>query len=161
MLRSLHVSRAPRRPAQGLASPAQSAAAHSACRMPVGAMGTLADFAGNAVVVFFGLTERPDVCPTALSRDIELCKLLGADGDKIQVVFVTVDPKRDTSAVLRKCMKAFDPNFAALRGEARSHTMDHVAAAYAFVPQGLLRLVLGHELSAEDVASNLRVLPRG
>ena len=101
----------------------------------MGATGTLAEFAGNAVVVFFGLTQRPDVCPTSLSRDIELCKLLGADGDKTQEVFVTVEPKRDMSAVLRRYIKAFDPNFAALRGDARSYTLDHAAASYAFVPR--------------------------
>jgi protein SCO1/2 len=161
MLRGLHDSKAPRRLAQGLASPARSTAAHSACRMRMGATGTLADFARSAVLVFFGLTQRPVVCLAALSRDIDLCEVLGADGDKIQVVFVTVASERDMSAVLRMYMKALNPNFAALHGDACSYTMDHAAASYAFVPQGLLRLLLGSDLSAEDVAPKLRVLPRG
>jgi protein SCO1/2 len=127
----------------------------------MGASGTLAGFARSAVLVFFGLAQRLDVCIAALSLDIDLCEVLEADGDKIQVVFVTVASKRDMSAVLRMYMKALNPNFAALHGDARSYTMDHAAASYAFVPQGLLRLLLGSDLSAEDVAPKLRVLPRG
>lgn len=117
----------------------------------------------------------------SLSQAIEVPKLLRADDDKIQVAFGTVDPNRDTPEVLREYIKAFDPNFLALCGDARSladmpkefkvfyqkvppassYTLDHTAVSYVSDPQGRLRLVLRHEHSAEDVASDLRVLQLG
>jgi len=141
---------------------------------------SLSEFKGKVVLVFFGFAQCPDVCPTALGRAIEVRKLLGADGDKVQVVFVTVDPERDTPEVLREYMKAYDPSFIALRGSAEqltatakefkvffqkvptssSYTMDHTAVTYAFDPQGRLRLALKHEQSAQDVAADLRNLLR-
>lgn len=146
-----------------------------------GAMRSLGEFKGKVVLVFFGFAQCPDVCPTALGRDIEVRKLLGADGDKVQVVFITVDPERDTPEVLREYMKAYDPSFIALRGDAEqlaatakefkvyfqkvptkgSYTMDHTAVTYAFDPQGRVRLVLKHDQSAQEIASDLRNLLRG
>ena len=141
---------------------------------------SLAEFKGKVVLVFFGFAQCPDVCPTALGRAIEVRKLLGADGERVQVVFITVDPERDTPQVLREYMKAYDPSFIALRGNAEqlaatakefkvyfqkvptssSYTMDHTAVTYAFDPQGRLRLALKHEQSAQDVAADLRNLLR-
>lgn len=148
---------------------------------PGGSTRSLAEFKGKVVLVFFGFTQCPDVCPTALGRAIEVRKLLGADGDKVQVVFITVDPERDTPQILREYMKAFDPSFIALRGNAEqvaatakefkvffqkvptkgSYTMDHTAVTYAFDPHARLRLALKHEQSAPEIASDLRNLLRG
>lgn len=146
-----------------------------------GAMRSLGEFKGKVVLVFFGFVQCPDVCPTALVRAIQVRKLLGVDGDKVQVVFITVDPERDTPEVLRDYMKAYDPSFIALRGNAEqlaaaakefkvffqkvptksSYTMDHTALTYAFDPTGRLRLALKHEQSAQEIASDLRNLLRG
>jgi protein SCO1/2 len=146
-----------------------------------GAMRSLGEFKGKVVLVFFGFAQCPDVCPTALGRSIDVRKLLGANGDKVQVVFITVDPERDTPEVLREYMKAYDPSFIALRGNAEqlaatakefkvyfqkvptkgSYTMDHTAVTYAFDPQGRVRLVLKHDQSAQEIASDLRNLLRG
>lgn len=145
-----------------------------------GAPRTLADFKGKIVMVFFGFTQCPDVCPTALARATEVRKLLGPDAAKVQVIFVTVDPERDIPELLRNYMKAFDPTFVALRGDAQStadtakefkvfyqkvptsssYTMDHTAVTYVFNPQGRLRLALRHEQSAQDVAADLKILLR-
>jgi protein SCO1 len=141
---------------------------------------TLADFKGKVVLLFFGFTQCPDVCPTALSRAVEVRKLLGADGAKVAVVMLSVDPERDTPEVLREYVKAFDPEFVALRGDAQStaatakefkvfyqkvatsgsYTMDHTAVTYAFDPRGRLRLAIRHPQSAEEVAADLKVLLR-
>lgn len=145
---------------------------------PEGAMRSLGEFKGKVVLVFFGFAQCPDVCPTTLGRAIEVRKLLGADGNKVQVVLITVDPERDTPEVLREYMKAYDPSFIALRGNAEqvaatakefkvffqkvptkgSYTMDHTAVTYAFDPKGSVRLALRHEQSAADVAADLKVL---
>ena len=137
---------------------------------------TVADFKGKAVVVFFGFTQCPDVCPTALTRAAEIKRLLGADGDRLQVVFITIDPERDTSEVLAAYVTAFDPSFIALRGDldqtaqtakdfrvfymkvptGSSYTMDHSTLSYVYAPQGKLRLVLRHQQTAEDCAADLR-----
>jgi protein SCO1/2 len=136
----------------------------------------LADFKGKAMMVFFGFTQCPDVCPTALARAVEVKRLLGEDGAKLQVVFVTVDPERDTPAVLKAYLGAFDPGFIALRGNAErlaatardfkifyqkvptgsSYTMDHSAISYVFDPQGRLRLALSHNQSAQACADDIR-----
>jgi protein SCO1 len=143
-----------------------------------GATRTLAEFKGKLVMVFFGFTQCPDVCPTTLSRAVEVRKLLGPDADKVQVVLVTVDPERDTPDVLRDYVKAFDPSFVALRGDeattaatakefkvffqkvptSSSYTMDHTAVTYVFDPKGRLRLALRHEQSAADVAGDFKTL---
>jgi len=139
---------------------------------------SLADFKGKAVLLFFGFTQCPDVCPTALARAAEVKKLLGADGERLQVVFVTVDPERDTPEILKAYMAAFDPGFVALRGSPEqlaatakdfkifyqkvptgdSYSMDHTAISYAFDRQGRLRLALSHQLSARAYTADIRKL---
>lgn len=136
---------------------------------------SLADFKGKAVMLFFGFTQCPDVCPTALARAVEIKRLLGVDGKKLQVVFVTVDPERDTPVVLRAYLGAFDPGFIALRGNETqlaataadfrvfyqkvptgdSYTMDHTAASYVFDVDGKLRLSLSPALNARACADDI------
>src|ERR1700712_2236463 len=77
---------------------------------------SLADFKGKVVVVFFGYTQCPDVCPTTMAELAEVKRSLGADGERVQGVFVTVDPERDTPQILKAYMASFDPSFVALRG---------------------------------------------
>lgn len=141
---------------------------------------TLADFKGKAVMMFFGFTQCPDVCPTALVRAAEIRKLLGADGERLQVIFVTVDPERDSPVVLKAYTQAFDPSFIGLYGDMQrtsqtakdfkvfyrkvptgsSYTMDHSAFSYVFDPKGKIRIVLRHEQSAQECADDLRRLLR-
>ncbi|MBK7990445.1 MAG: SCO family protein [Comamonadaceae bacterium] len=136
---------------------------------------TLADYKGKAVLMYFGFVQCPDVCPTALIRAAKVKQLLGADGDKLQVIFITIDPERDTPEVIKAYTAAFDPSFIGLYGDAKrtretadefkvyykqvptgsSYTMDHSALSYAFDPQGRLRLALRHEQTAEDYAHDL------
>ena len=143
---------------------------------PEGRERTLADFRGKAVLLFFGFTQCPDVCPTSLARAAEVKRLLGAEGERLQVIFVTVDPERETPEVLRAYTAAFDPSFLGLRGDVKrtaeaahefrvyykkvptgdSYTMDHTALNYVIDPRGRLRLALRHEQTAEDFASDLR-----
>jgi protein SCO1/2 len=142
---------------------------------------TLADYKGKAVLMYFGFVQCPDVCPTALIRAAKVKQLLGADGDKLQVIFITVDPERDTPEVIKAYTAAFDPSFIGLYGDAKrtretadefkvyykqvptgsSYTMDHSALSYSFDPQGRLRLALRHEQTAEDYAHDLRQLLAG
>ncbi len=139
---------------------------------------SLRDFKGKYVLLFFGFTQCPDVCPTALARAVEIKRLLGADGDKMQVVFVTVDPERDTGPLLTEYMRAFDPTFVAVRGtleqtakaaadfktfyrkvpSGSSYTMDHTALTYVFDAGGKIRLALKHEQTAQQCAADLRQL---
>ena len=145
---------------------------------PSGRTRTLADFKGQAVLLFFGFTQCPDVCPTALERAAQARALLGALGQRVQVVFVTVDPERDTPAVLQAYTSAFDPSFLGLHGTLEetaalaknfkahykkvptgsSYTMDHTALSYVYDPAGRLRVVLRHDQSAEQFAQDLRRL---
>ncbi len=138
----------------------------------------LRDFKGKIVLLFFGFTQCPDVCPTALARAVEIKRLLGADGDKLQVVFVTVDPERDTAPLLTDYMKAFDPTFVAVRGNLEqtakaakdfkifyrkvpsgsSYTMDHTAITYAFDTSGKIRLAIKHDETAQQCADDIRQL---
>ena len=142
---------------------------------------TLADFKGKAVLLYFGFTQCPDVCPTALIRAAEVRKLLGAEGDKLQVIFITVDPARDTPEVIKAYTAAFDPSFIGLYGDAKrtretadefkvyykqvptgsSYTMDHSALSYVFDPQGRLRLAMRHEQTATDYAHDIRQVLAG
>lgn len=142
---------------------------------------TLADYKGKAVLLYFGFTQCPDVCPTALIRAAEVRKLLGADGDKLQVIFITVDPVRDTPEVIKAYTAAFDPSFIGLYGDAKrtretaddfkvyykqvptgsSYTMDHSALSYVFDPQGRLRLAMRHEQTAADYAHDIRQVLAG
>jgi protein SCO1/2 len=139
---------------------------------------TLADFKGQAVMLYFGFVQCPDVCPTALARAVETKRLLGAAGDRLKVIFITVDPERDTAAVLKSYMAAFDPSFLALYGSAQrtretadqfkiyykkvptgqSYTLDHSAVSYVFDPAGQLRVVLRHEQTAQDYAHDIALL---
>lgn len=139
---------------------------------------TLADYRGDVVLLFFGFTQCPDVCPTALSRSAEVAKRLGPDAERLRVVFVTLDPERDTPAVLGEYVRAFDPRFVALRGDAKetddiardfrvfyrkvptgsSYTLDHTAVTYAFDRRGRLRLAIGPTESTDDLASDVRRL---
>lgn len=141
---------------------------------------TLADFRGKAVVVFFGYTQCPDVCPTTLATLAQTMKLLGADADRVQVLFVTIDPARDTAVLLAQYVPAFDPRFLALRGDADatakvakefkiiyekvpgatpgSYTMDHSAGTYVFDPRGRLRLYVSYGRGPEVYAHDLRLL---
>ena len=143
---------------------------------PDGNIRSLADFQGKVVMMFFGFTQCPDVCPTALVKAAEVKSLLGEDGDKPQVLFITVDPERDTPDVLREYAQAFDPSFIGLYGSAEetaavakayrvyyakvptgsSYTMEHTALTYVFDRNGTLRVALRHEQSAEESAEDIR-----
>ncbi|KQP02371.1 SCO family protein [Pseudorhodoferax sp. Leaf265] len=147
-------------------------------RDPAGRTRTLADFKGQAVLLFFGFTQCPDVCPTALARAAQAKALLGELGARLQVVFVTVDPERDTPQVLQAYTKAFDESFLGLYGSldetaelarnfkayykkvptGASYTMDHTALSYVYDPAGQLRVVLRHDQTAEQYAQDLRRL---
>jgi len=144
---------------------------------------SIKDFAGKVVVVFFGYTQCPDVCPTALAELAEVKKLLGTDGDKLQGIFVTVDPARDTAEVLKAYMGNFDPSFLALiptpeqltatakdfkvyykRVEGKtptSYTMDHSAGSYMYDPQGRLRLYNRYGSGAPALAADVKLLLKG
>jgi len=146
-----------------------------------GKIQTLKNFAGKVVVVFFGYTQCPDVCPTSMAELSEVRKALGKDGDRLQVLFVTVDPERDTQIVLKAYMSNFDPMFLALRPEsdaqlaalakdfkvyykkvegktATSYTMDHSAGSYVFDPKGQLRLFTRYGSGAAALTSDIRQL---
>jgi protein SCO1/2 len=145
---------------------------------PQGRERTLADFRGKVVLLFFGFVQCPDVCPAAMARAAEVLALLGDDGSKVQGLFVTVDPERDTPEVLQAYTAAFHPSFIALRGDlvrtketaehfkvfyrkvptAGSYTMDHTAISYAFDAEGKLRLAFRPEMSAREVADDVAVL---
>ena len=138
----------------------------------------LSDFRGKAVVVFFGFTHCPDVCPTTLADLSRVMEALGADADRVQVLFITVDPERDTPEDLGKYVHAFDPRFVALRGDAAatqrvakdfkiyyekrkqgdSYTVDHSAQSYVFDPRGRLRLLVRPQDIAADLPDDLRTL---
>jgi protein SCO1/2 len=138
----------------------------------------LADFRGKAVVVFFGFTHCPDVCPTTLADMAGVMKKLGPEAQRVQMLFITVDPERDTPGDLEKYVHAFDPSFIALRGDAKqtqatardfkiyyekrkegaSYTVDHSAQSYVFDPQGRLRLLVRPQQIAADLPEDLRVL---
>jgi protein SCO1/2 len=142
---------------------------------------TLADFKGKVVVMFFGYTQCPDICPTTLTEMQQVMTLLGPQSDKVQVLFVTVDPERDTAAILKQYVPSFDPRFLGLRpaDEAAlekvakdfkiyykkvpgktpgSYTMDHTAGSYAFDPEGRLRLYIKHAQGPETLAHDLKEL---
>lgn len=144
---------------------------------------TLAEFKGKVVVVFFGFTHCPDVCPTTMLELAAVKKQLGADGDKVQGVFITVDPERDTPALLKPYIENFGGGFIGLRGtpdETRalakaykvfyakvpgktedSYTMDHTAASFVYDPQGRVRLYTRYGSGAEALAADLKLLLSG
>lgn len=141
---------------------------------------TLADFRGKVVLVNFGYTQCPDVCPTTLADLASAMKKLGADASRVQVLFVTVDPKRDKPELLRQYLPAFGPSFLGLYGDAEAtkkvesdfkvyaaerpgktpgtYTVDHAAQTFAFDRQGRLRLVIGYGMAPEAIASDVRIL---
>ena len=148
---------------------------------PDGKVRTLADFKGKVVVMFFGYTQCPDICPTTLTEMQQVMTLLGPQADKVQVLFVTVDPDRDTAAILKQYVPSFDSRFMGLRpaDEAAlekvtkdfkiyykkvpgtspgSYTMDHTAGSYAFDPEGRLRLYIKHAQGPETLAHDLKEL---
>jgi len=148
---------------------------------PDGHVRTLADFKGKAVVMFFGYTQCPDVCPTTLTEMQQVMALLGPQADRVQVLFVTVDPDRDTAAILKQYVPAFDSRFLGLRPADQaalekvtkdfkiyykrvpgtspgSYTMDHTAGSYAFDPEGHLRLYIKHAQGPETLAQDLKEL---
>ena len=144
---------------------------------------TLADFKGKVTVVFFGYTQCPDVCPTTMAELAQVKKSLGADGERIQGVFVTIDPARDTPQVLKNYIASFDPSFVALRGTPEqtaaaakefkvffakapgstdaSYTMDHTAGSYILDADGRLRLFQRYGSGAEALSADLKALLAG
>jgi protein SCO1/2 len=138
------------------------------------------DFAGKVVVMFFGYTQCPDVCPTTMAELVEVKKLLGKDGDRVQGVFVTIDPQRDTPEVLKAYMGNFDPTFLALYTTPEnlektakdfkayykkvdgktptSYTMDHSAGSYVYDTQGKLRLYTRYGTGAVPLAADIKLL---
>jgi len=141
---------------------------------------TLKDFRGKVVVVFFGYTQCPDVCPTSMLELAEVKRLLGADGARLQGVLVTVDPERDTPAMLKAYMSNFDPGFLALvptpeqlaalakdfkvyykKVEGKtptSYTMDHAAGSYIYDTRGQVRLYSRYGSGAQALADDIRLL---
>ena len=143
---------------------------------------TLADFHGKVVTLFFGYVQCPDVCPTALSGMSQVMRELGPDADRVQVLFVTVDPERDTPALLAEYMPAFDRRFLGLYGSPQQiaavaqdfrvfyrksgnldghYTIDHTAGTYVFDPSGRLRLYVKHGEDPQVIAADLRALLAG
>ncbi len=141
---------------------------------------TLADFKGRLTLVFFGYTQCPDVCPTTLLEIAEVKKALGADGDRVQGVFISIDPERDTPEVLKAYVDNFGAGFVALRGSmeetqavakafkvyyakvpgqaAGSYTMDHTAGSYVFDANGKVRLFTRYGSGAEALKNDLQLL---
>ncbi len=141
---------------------------------------SLSDFKGKVVVLFFGYTQCPDVCPTSMVELAEVKRLMGADGDKLQGVFVTVDPVRDTAELLKAYMANFDPTFVAFIPTSEqlavvakdykiyykkvdgktptSYTMDHSAGSYVYDTQGNLRLYSRYGVGAQVLAQDIQTL---
>jgi protein SCO1/2 len=138
----------------------------------------LEDFRGKAVLVFFGFTHCPDVCPTTLADISQVMKGLGPDAERVQVLFVTVDPERDTREELGKYVGAFDPRFLGLYGDAAAtqraarefkvyyekrktadgYSVDHSGQTYVIDPQGRLRLFVRPDRLGSDLQEDLRTL---
>ncbi len=145
-----------------------------------GKVRTLADFKGKVVVLFFGYAQCPDVCPTTMTEMAQVKQALGADADKLQVLFITVDPARDTPTVMKAYMGAFDPSFVALiptpeqlavtakdfkayykkvdGSTPTSYSMDHSAASYLYDPQGRLRLYARYGSGVPAMVADVKAL---
>jgi len=141
---------------------------------------SLADFRGRAVIVFFGYTSCPDICPGTLARLASVMQALGPQAPKVQVLFITLDPERDSAERLKNFVPWFHPSFLGLRGDpaetravteefrvfaARSrvpgplgYVIDHSSGAYIYDPAGHLRLYVKDTASVEDIAADLRQL---
>jgi protein SCO1 len=144
---------------------------------------TLADFKGKAVVIFFGFTQCPDVCPTSMTEMAQAKQLLGADGERFQGLFISNDPERDTPEIMKAYMAAFDPSFLALYAKPEelpevaksfkiyykkvvgsspeTYTMDHSAGSYVYDPQGRVRLYHRYGTGAQALADDLKKLLAG
>lgn len=145
-----------------------------------GRVRTLADYRGKLVMIFFGFVLCPVVCPTALLRAVEVRKALGKDGERVQVLFVTLDPERDTAEVIKNYTNAFDPSFIGLYTDLAgteavakafhvyyekvpsgdTYTIDHTAFTYVYDELGRLRLAVRHDQSSEKTAEDMRKLLR-
>ena len=143
----------------------------------------IADFRGRVVVLAFGYTHCPDMCPTTLADLATVVRSLGPDGSRVQVLFLTIDPKRDSSALLAAYVPAFHPDFIGLRAETEettriakaykifvsevpgrtpeSYTVDHSTQMLAFDGAGRLRLLIPHATPPEKIAADLRLLMNG
>lgn len=141
---------------------------------------TLGDFKGKVTVVFFGYTQCPDVCPTTMAELAQVKKSLGADGDKLQAVFITIDPERDTPEILKSYMASFDPSFVALRGTLEqtqaaakefkvyfakvpgktegSYTMDHSAGSFILDAKGNPRVFERYGAGPEGLTADVKAL---
>ena len=144
---------------------------------------TLADFKGKVVVVFFGYTQCPDVCPTTLSELASIKKALGSEAERLQVIFITLDPQRDTPELMAGFVPAFDSSFLGLWGEQavidkvakdfkvfaqkvpskdnKSYTIDHTAGSYVFDDQGRIRLFVRHGQGGDGLQKDLQRLLTG
>ncbi|MEO8101429.1 MAG: SCO family protein [Betaproteobacteria bacterium] len=144
---------------------------------------TLADFRGKVVIMFFGYTQCPDVCPTTLSDMRQVAQKLGVDAARFQVLFVTVDPRRDTQDLLAKYVPAFNPGFIGLYGDdaaidkvakdfkivhqiqegksPESYTVAHTAASLVFDPQGTLRLFIAYGMEVDKITADIKLLLKG
>ncbi len=145
-----------------------------------GKLRTMSDFKDKVVVLFFGYTHCPDVCPTTMSDLKKTMKLLGDKSDEVQVIFVTVDPQRDTQEVLAQFVPSFDKRFIGMRGSLQEtaetmgnfkifyskiegkgqndYTIDHSAGMYVFDKEGKIRLYLAYAMKPEDIASDIKKL---
>lgn len=145
-----------------------------------GAKRTLAHYRGKVVAIFFGFTQCPDVCPTTLADMAQVKKRLGKDGDQLQVIFITVDPQRDTQDVLARYVPSFDPSFVGLYGSvdqtaatakefkvfyqkvagktATSYSVDHTAGTYVIDREGRVRLFVRHGESVDPIVADLKRL---
>ena len=141
---------------------------------------TLADYKGKVVVVFFGYTQCPDVCPTTMAEMATVMQKLGPQADQVQVAFITLDPERDTQELLASYVPAFDKRFVGLRGsldqtakvakefkvfyskvpgtEPGSYTIDHTAGSYVFDREGRLRLFIRHGQGPDPIVADIRQL---
>ena len=144
---------------------------------------SLTDFQGKAAVVFFGYTSCPDICPTMLAKLADVMKALGGDAERVQVLFVTVDPERDSAERLKDFVPWFNPTFLGLRGDAAQikaateefrvfaarkpvegelgYVIDHSTGAYVFDPAGRLRLYVKDTSSVDDITADIRLLLLG
>ena len=138
----------------------------------------LEDFRGKAVVLFFGFTHCPDICPTTLADIAQAIRSMGPYGQRVQLLMVSVDPERDTPEALGKYVTAFDPHFLGLRGDLAatkkvaaefkiffekansgdSYTVNHSSQSYVIDPQGRLRLLVRHDRIGSDLPDDLKTI---